>query len=207
MGGRQRGEGECQQLGAACGKKGRILQAVGDERCKDNCVHFSQCQHFMNQVYWDWDKTSSPLVGKGKECKFIKPSDKFSSTEGENVFCTLDIVGDPAPTVTWFKASKDLSTEPRCKQWTNAPNQIILGFSKTKQEDEGEYRVEIENEHGMVEHVFSLYVTVAGGMDFRAMLMRKKKPAKKVVEKVEWIEEPVDRQVKQGTVDEVRFTA
>merc|ERR1719369_1742115 len=44
-------------------------------------------------------------------------------------------------------------------------------------------------------------------MDFRAMLMRKKKPAKKVVEKVEWIEEPVDRQIKQGTVDEVRFTA
>merc|ERR1712106_526198 len=44
-------------------------------------------------------------------------------------------------------------------------------------------------------------------MDFRAMLMRKKKPAKKVVEKVEWIEEPVDRQIKMGTVDEVRFTA
>merc|ERR1711963_94263 len=59
----------------------------------------------------------------------------------------------------------------------------------------------------MQEHTFSLYVTVAGGMDFRAMLMRKKKPAKKVVEKVEWIEEPVDRQIKQGTVDEVRFTA
>jgi len=112
-----------------------------------------------SDVNWDWDKTSTPLVGKGKECKFIKPSDKFSSTEGENVFCTLDIVGDPVPTVTWFKASKDLTTEPRCKQWTNAPNQIILGFSKTKQEDEGEYRVEIENEHGMVEHVFSLYVT------------------------------------------------
>ena len=33
----------------------------------------------------------------------------------------------------------------------------------------------------MQEHTFSLYVTVAGGMDFRAMLMRKKKPAKKVV--------------------------
>ena len=47
--------------------------------------------------------------------------------------------------------------------WTNAPNQAILGFSKTKQEDEGEYRVEIENEHGMVEHTFSLYVT--GNLD------------------------------------------
>lgn len=98
------------------------------------------------------------------------------------------------------QCSKDLATEPRCKSWTNGPGQIVLGFQKVKQEDEGEYRCvfgyifsgnyfciiyfprcEIENEHGMQEHTFSLYVTVAGGMDFRAMLMRKKKPAKKVV--------------------------
>ena len=55
--------------------------------------------------------------------------------------------------------SKDLVTEPRCKIWTSAPNTAILGFSKTKQDDEGAYRCEIENEHGMVEHEFSLYVT------------------------------------------------
>merc|ERR1712180_277008 len=36
--------------------------------------------------------------------------------------------------------------------------------------------------------------------------MRKKKPAKKVVEKVEWTEEPVDRTIKMGTCDEVHFT-
>ena len=53
--------------------------------------------------YQDWDKESTPMVPKGKEPKFIKPSDKFSSTEGENVCCTIDIVGDPVPTVTWFK--------------------------------------------------------------------------------------------------------
>ena len=57
------------------------------------------------------------------------------------------------------QCSKDLATEPRCKSWTAGPDKIILGFSKVKQEDEGEYRVEIENEHGMQEHTFSLYVT------------------------------------------------
>merc|ERR1719447_1242807 len=120
----------------------------------------------------------------------------------------LEISGDPIPTVEWFRMSKDMKTEPRAAFWTCTDgNKIILGFQKVKQDDEGAYRCEIENEHGMVEHEFSLYVTVAGGMDFRAMLMRKKKPAKKVVEKVEWIEEPVDRNVKQGTVDEVTFTA
>ena len=58
-----------------------------------------------------------------------------------------------------LQCSKDLATEPRCKSWTAGPDKIILGFSKVKQEDEGEYRVEIENEHGMQEHTFSLYVT------------------------------------------------
>merc|ERR1719150_2910079 len=82
-----------------------------------------------------------------------------------------------------------------------------MGISKAKQEDEGSYRTVITNEHGSVEHEYNIYITVAGGMDFRAMLMRKKKPAKKVVEKVEWLEEPVDRTIKQGTVDEVTFTA
>merc|ERR1711982_53765 len=91
--------------------------------------------------------------------------DKVSAEEGSNAFFFLDIVGDPIPTVTWFKCSKDLATEPRCKSWTNGPGQVILGFQKVKQEDEGEYRCEIENEHGMQEHLFSLYVTVAGGMD------------------------------------------
>merc|ERR1712226_190801 len=52
----------------------------------------------------------------------------------------------------------------------------------------------------------SVYVTVEGGMDFRAMLMKRKKPQKKVVEKFEWIEEPSDRSIKQGTCDEISFT-
>merc|ERR1719282_1816483 len=79
---------------------------------------------------WDWDKTSTPLAAKGKEPKYVKPADKVSATEGDNAFFFLDIVGDPIPTVTWFKCSKDLATEPRCKSWTKGPGQIILGFQK-----------------------------------------------------------------------------
>jgi len=158
------------------------------------------------KIEWDWDKASKPLKASGKEPKFVKPPDKFSGTEGDPTFMILTIQGDPIPKVEWFKATKDLSTEPRCKFWTDGAN-IIMGIQKAKQEDEGAYRAVVTNEHGSAEHEFSVYITVAGGMDFRAMLMRKKKPAKKVVEKVEWVEEPVDRNVKQGTVDEVTFTA
>ena len=35
------------------------------------------------------------------------------------------------------QCSKDLATEPRCKSWTNGPGQVVLGFQKVKQEDEG----------------------------------------------------------------------
>lgn len=56
-------------------------------------------------------------MAKGKEPKFIKPSDKFSSTEGENVFCFLEVQGDPVPKVTWFKVPSLVSSrvsQPTC---------------------------------------------------------------------------------------------
>merc|ERR1719411_1314030 len=83
----------------------------------------------------------------------------------------------------------------------------ILGVEGLKQEDEGAYRcVLVVDGEEVAEHEFSIYVTVEGGMDFRAMLMKRKKPAKKVVEKFEWIEEPVDKTIKQGSMDEVTFS-
>lgn len=47
--GREGGQGECRQQGKACGQ-GRILQAASNDRCGNDCVHFTQCQHFINQV-------------------------------------------------------------------------------------------------------------------------------------------------------------
>ena len=35
----------------------RILQAASSDRCGNDCVHFSQCQHFMNQVDLYQDET------------------------------------------------------------------------------------------------------------------------------------------------------
>ncbi|CAB4056973.1 unnamed protein product [Lepeophtheirus salmonis] len=135
-----------------------------------------------------WDKESTPLSPRDKEAKFIaKPQEKFSE---------------------WYKGFKDLSMEGgRFKSWTDgSTNSAVLGVEHVKQEDEGSYKCIISNEHGESEHEFNIYVTVEGGMDFRAMLMKRKKPQKKVVEKFEWIEEPVDRNVKQGTSDEVSFS-
>jgi len=161
---------------------------------------------------WSWEKEGTPLKPKGPgPCKFIdKPCDKWSGTEKETIFCFLEVFGDPPPQkVEWFKGFKDLSMEGgRFKSWTDGDSgQAILGVEGLKQEDEGAYRCVLTDGDGNeIEHEFSIYVTVEGGMDFRAMLMKRKKPAKKVVEKFEWIEEPVDKTIKQG-IDEVSFSA
>ena len=50
-------------------------------------------------------------------------------------------------------------------------------------------KVVLTNENGEFEYEFKFYVTVEGGMDFRAMLMKRKVKQKKIVQKViEWIE-------------------
>ncbi len=85
---------------------------------------------------------------------------------------------------------------------------MILGIKECRSDEEGDYRCTISNEHGEAEFEFKFFVTVEGGMDFRAMLMKRKVKQKKVVvKKIEWIEKPVDLSVQQGKCDQVVFTA
>lgn len=43
---------------------------------------------------------------------------------------------------------------------------------------------------------------------FRAMLMKRKKPQKKVVvKKTEWLESPVDQECQEGKIDKITFSA
>ena len=50
-------------------------------------------------------------------------------------------------------------------------------------------RCVLKNEHGEVEFAMKFYVTVEGGMDFRAMLMKRKVKQKKIIVKtIEWLE-------------------
>ena len=126
----------------------------------------------------------------GPKPKFLSPSDKHATPEGEHGFITFAIEGDPVPKVEWFKGFKDLSVESRYKMWTNGDdNTVTLGCFESRPEDEGDYRCVLTNDSGEVEFAFKFYVTVEGGMDFRAMLMKRKVKQKKiVVKKIEWLE-------------------
>ena len=66
----------------------------------------------------------------------------------------------------------------------------------------------MRNEHGEEEYEFKIYVTVAGGMDFRAMLMKKKKKkAPPGPPPIEWIEKPVDISVQEKVDPKAMFAA
>lgn len=159
----------------------------------------------------DWDETvSTPLKAKGsKKPKLVSPSDKHATTEGSHGFITFTVEGDPVPEIEWFKGFKDLSVEQRYKSWTcGEDNTITLGCFEARPEDEGDYKVVLKNSNGVLEYDFKFYVTVEGGMDFRAMLMKRKVKQKKVVvKKIEWLESPVDQEVQQGKCEEVIIRA
>ncbi len=101
--------------------------------------------------------------------------------------------------------------EPRYKIWTDGSgddNLAILGIKECRPEEEGDYKCILKSEQGEAEFQFKFFVTVEGGMDFRAMLLKRKVKQKKVVVKtIEWVEKPVDANVQQGKDLSVVFTA
>ena len=97
----------------------------------------------------------------------------------------------------------------RCKLYTNGENNTVtMGLKECKADDEGDFSCTITTPAGTANVEFKLFVTVEGGMDFRAMLMKKKVKQKKVVvTKMEWIEPLTDREVQQGKDKQVIMTA
>ena len=116
------------------------------------------------------------------------------------------------------------------QMWTkgglDGENLVILGINQCRSEEEGvsslfitkmmnipsfnlqDYKCILKNDCGEDTFEFKLFVTVEGGMDFRAMLLKKKKPAKKVVVlEYEWLETPVDVTVQEGKAEQITFSA
>ena len=164
-------------------------------------------------VEMDWDKESTPLVPCGGKPTFSGGTDKYNVNEGETVFVSVKLEADPVPTpeqIEWIKGgAKDMSVFPRCKLYTDgATNTITMGLKECKAEDEGDFAVTVTNSLGSATFDFKLFVTVEGGMDFRAMLMKKKVKQKKVVvQKIEWIEPLFDQECQQNKDKQVVMTA
>ena len=129
------------------------------------------------------------------------------------MFVTLNLEADPVPTaeqIEWIKdGAKDMSVFPRCKLYTNGEEGTVsMGLKDCKAEDEGDFSCTVTTAKGSATLSFKLFVTVEGGMDFRAMLQKKKVKQKKiVVQKMEWIEPLFDIECQQGKDKQVVMTA
>ena len=85
---------------------------------------------------------------------------------------------------------------------------VTMGLRNCKAEDEGDFTCVLTSGKGKAEMDFKLFVTVEGGMDFRAMLMKKKVKQKKIiVQKIEWIEPLFDIEAQENKDLQIIMTA
>ncbi|KFQ84526.1 Immunoglobulin-like and fibronectin type III domain-containing protein 1, partial [Phoenicopterus ruber ruber] len=86
-------------------------------------------------------------VNQNQPPRFLVPLKPHVVTTGSECRMSCAVGGHPAPKVTWYKNSRDLSGDPAylCTNNFGVCSLIILGVAK---HDEGEYTVEATNESG-----------------------------------------------------------
>lgn len=80
-------------------------------------------------------------------------------SEGEMLKFDANIIGEPAPEVTWKKEEKEIdSTRDRSLMITNVPYNTKLIIKSCKRSDAGQYTVLAKNEHGKDQVIVNLTV-------------------------------------------------
>lgn len=88
---------------------------------------------------------------------------------------TVGIEGNPAPTFKFYKGISEILEGGRFKFLTDGQtNTITLCMRKCKPNDEGKYKVVVSNIHGEDSAEMQLFVSDSSGMDFRAMLKKRR---------------------------------
>ncbi|XP_057280473.1 immunoglobulin-like and fibronectin type III domain-containing protein 1 [Pezoporus wallicus] len=86
-------------------------------------------------------------VNQNQPPRFLVPLKPHVVTTGSECHMSCAVGGHPAPKISWYKDSRDLSTDPTyfCTNDFGVCSLVILGVTK---QDEGEYMVEATNESG-----------------------------------------------------------
>lgn len=90
-------------------------------------------------------------------------------------YITVQVEGSPPPTFKFYKGVTEIIEGGRFKFLTDGDtNSITLCMRKVKPNDEGKYKIVVANIHGEDTAEMQLYVSDSSGMDFRAMLKKRK---------------------------------
>lgn len=88
---------------------------------------------------------------------------------------TVNVEGNPAPTFKFYKGVTEIIEGGRYKFLTDGEtNSITLCIRKSKPNDEGKYKIVVNNIHGEDSAEIQLFVSDSSGMDFRAMLKKRR---------------------------------
>ncbi|KAL1129846.1 hypothetical protein AAG570_012790 [Ranatra chinensis] len=123
------------------------------------------------------DKPSTPLkdVGAPGPPAIVDVQENYTAVEDQTGYITVAVEGNPAPTFKFYKGMTEIIEGGRFKFLTDGEtNTITLCMRKVKPNDEGKYKIVISNIHGEDSAEMQLYVSDASGMDFRAMLKKRK---------------------------------
>ncbi|XP_018789320.1 PREDICTED: twitchin isoform X17 [Bactrocera latifrons] len=123
------------------------------------------------------NKPSTPLreVGDGGPPQIIDVQESYSVVEDSTAYMTVGVEGNPAPTFRFYKGVSEIIEGGRFKFLTDGQtNSITLCMRKCKPNDEGKYKVVVANIHGEDSAEMQLYVSDSSGMDFRAMLKKRR---------------------------------
>lgn len=90
-------------------------------------------------------------------------------------YISVQVEGIPAPTFKFYKGVTEIIEGGRFKFLTDGEsNTITLCMRKVKPNDEGKYKIIVSNIHGEDSAEMQMYVSDSSGMDFRAMLKKRK---------------------------------
>ncbi|CAH2099215.1 unnamed protein product [Euphydryas editha] len=210
-------------------KRGRPGE-LSDERRKSGDTRRPSIQDLEDLI----NKPSVPLKSIGNEGppQIVDVQESNSAVEDQTGYLTVQVEGNPAPTFKFYKGVTEIIEGGRFKYITDGETgTITLCMRKVKPNDEGKYKVVVSNIHGEDSAEMQLYVSDASGMDFRALLKKRKyakwgekkedpdwgdlkevekpiPPLKKVEKKQESFLKPlVDQFAKEGKDKKVTFEA
>lgn len=93
----------------------------------------------------------------------------------ETAYIQVQVEGTPAPSFRFYKGVSEIIEGGRFKFITEGDtNTITLCMRKAKPQDEGKYKIVVSNIHGEDSAETQLFVSDSSGMDFRAMLKKRK---------------------------------
>lgn len=99
----------------------------------------------------------------------------FARRTDQTGYISVQVEGSPAPTFKFYKGVTEIIEGGRFKFLTDGDsNTITLCMRKVKPNDEGKYKIIVSNIHGEDSAEMQMYVSDSSGMDFRAMLKKRK---------------------------------